>query len=53
MLIVVRSGEPAPVSGTYEEIGELGHPINVRVTVRKGERLPHSPQGYFWRLVNI
>jgi len=53
MFIVVRSDEPAPVSGTYEEISELGHPTNLRVTVRKGERLPPSPQGYFWRLVNI
>ena len=33
----------------YEEIGELGHPT--RVTVRKGEPLPRSPQGHFWQFV--
>jgi hypothetical protein len=46
----VESGQPAPVSGTYEEADGLGRTTGARVAVQKGEVLPDARYGYRWRL---
>jgi hypothetical protein len=44
--------EPAPVSGTYEQLNVFGSPTgDDTIYVKQGDRLPKAPRGYTWRLL--
>ncbi len=42
-------GQPAPVTGLYDEHNPLGFRTGVTVMAEKGRALPRLPRGYFWR----
>jgi hypothetical protein len=44
-------GQPAPTSGTYEQMNVFGSPTGVRVTVMHGHPLPAAPIGHGWSAV--
>jgi hypothetical protein len=46
-------GQPAPASGTYEQINVFGSPTGVRVTVAQGQPLPMAPVGYSWAIAAV
>ncbi len=46
----IPPGGSAAAEGTYEEVDVLGRPTGRQITVRAGDRLPHSPRGFGWRL---
>jgi hypothetical protein len=48
--VFVEPGQPAPVSGTYEEADSLGRTTGTQVAVQKDELLPDARYGYRWRL---
>jgi hypothetical protein len=45
------SGQPAPVSATYEQMNVFGTPTGVRVRVQRGHPLPDAPIGHEWAVV--
>jgi hypothetical protein len=49
--VIVQPSGSAPAAGLYEEVTTLGAPSGLRMLAWKDERLPHSPRGYWWRLV--
>jgi len=53
MLILLKPGDAAPVSGTYEEVCPRGTSTGVRVTVDQGDALPDLTEGCRWRLVRV
>jgi hypothetical protein len=44
-------GTPAPSDGTYEQCNVLGSVTGSRVTLAGGQKLPASPRGFTWRVV--
>jgi hypothetical protein len=46
-----RPGEPARVSGLYQEVNVLGTATGRTVHAARGECLPSAPRGFGWRLV--
>jgi hypothetical protein len=44
-------GAPAPFDGNFEQCTVLGSVTGVRVTLASGEKLPASPRGFTWRVI--
>ena len=49
--IEVMPGEPAPVTGRYEELNVLGARTGKIHHVYAGQPLPPAPRNFSWRLV--
>ena len=49
MTVVMKGGENAPVTGTYEAIDLDGQPAGMLAARRFGEPLPRLPRGFRWR----
>jgi hypothetical protein len=43
-------GDPAPVTGDYQQLNVFGTPTGTVVSVGRGEVLPHAPIGFMWRV---
>ena len=50
MLVVMKPGDKARVTGHYEPIDATGKLVGVFVLVEAGKQLPTLPEGYRWRL---
>ena len=44
-------GAPAPFDGNFEQCTVLGSVTGVRVTLVSGDKLPASPRGFTWRVI--
>jgi hypothetical protein len=45
------SGEPARLTGRYDELNVFGTRTGRTIEAHRGERLPVLPRGYTWRHV--
>jgi hypothetical protein len=45
-------GQPAPATGTYEQLNIMGTPTGIRAQVSQGHPLPRAPFCHTWRLVD-
>lgn len=47
----LRSGDLAPVTGTYQEHNVFGTATGRRAVVKENEPLPAAPRGFTWSAV--